>query len=125
MPILKSFNKGLGLAAPQIGIPYRVFAFTGDPVNVCFNPKIVDKSKEEIYLDEGCLTFPGLIIKIKRSSLIKVRFTMANGETITKKLSGMTARCFQHELDHLNGILFLNRANLYHREKALKSWRKI
>lgn len=117
-------HKGLGLAAPQVGLPYRVFALNGNPIHVCFNPKIVDVSSEEIYLEEGCLTFPNLIMKVKRPKHIKVRFTLPNGEVLTEKYTGMTARCFQHEMDHLNGILYHTRATLYHREKALKKWRQ-
>lgn len=117
-------NEGLGLAAPQVGLPLRVFALNGNPIHVCFNPRVIDVSTEEIYLDEGCLTFPGLIMKVKRPKMIKVRFTMANGETVTEKYTGMTARCFLHEMDHLDGILFQTRATLYHREKALKKWRQ-
>lgn len=113
-------HKGVGIAAPQLGLPYRVFAMTGNPIKVCFNPRIVDISSEMVSLEEGCLTFPGLLVKIKRPKIIKVRYTMANGETVTEKFVGMTARIFQHELDHLDGILFFNRANLYHREKAFR-----
>ena len=99
-------HDGIGLAANQIGLPYRVFAIKANPVLVCFNPRIVDYSKETIVLEEGCLTFPGLYLKIKRPRDIKCRFTYPNGETITKTFTGATARIFQHELDHLNGILF-------------------
>jgi len=112
---------GIGLSANQVGIPYRVFAMRGHPENfVCFNPKIVQPSTAEILLEEICLTYPGLTVKIKRPQHIRVRFTMANGETVTKQFTGITARTFQHEIDHLNGVLFYNRANSYHREKAFK-----
>ena len=76
-----------------------------------------------IFLEEICLTYPGLSVKIKRPQHIRVRFTMANGETVTKQFTGMTARIFQQQLDHLNGIIFYSRANLYHREQALKKWK--
>lgn len=113
-------NNGIGLAAPQIGLPYRAFVLTGKPIMCCFNPIIVDTSSEQIYLEEGCLSFPDLIVKIKRPKIIRARYTMPNGETITNKFIGMTARIFQHELDHLNGIVFTQRANSYHLEKAKK-----
>jgi peptide deformylase len=113
-------NNRIGLAAPQVGLPYRAFVMQGAPILCCFNPIIVDTSSEEIYLEEGCLTFPGLIIKVKRPKMIRARYTEPNGQTITKKFIGMTARVFQHELDHLNGILFTQRANSYHLEKAKK-----
>lgn len=114
-------NDGIGLAANQIGVPYRVFAMRGNPENlVCYNPKIVQPSEAEVTLEEGCLTFKGLLVKIKRPQHIRVRFTLPNGETVTRQYTGMTARIFQHELDHLDGIIFYNRANRYHRDQALK-----
>ena len=102
-------QKGLGLAAPQIGLPVRAFVMMSNPVLCCFNPKIVDRTSKMIILEEGCLTFPGLYLKIPRPEIIKVRFTLPNGETKTEKFIGMSARIFQHELDHLNGILYTNR----------------
>lgn len=117
-------NNGLGLSANQIGLPYRVFAMTGDPITVCFNPRIVDVSEETIVLEEGCLSFPGLFVKIKRPKRIKVRYTEPNGNTVTKTFDGMTARIFQHELDHLNGIRYIERANKIHLEQARKAAKK-
>ena len=117
-------NQGIGLAANQCGLPYRVFAMRSNPVFVCFNPRIVDRGDEQIYLEEGCLTFPNYYVKIKRSKKIRVRFTMPNGQTDTKTFDGITARIFQHELDHLDGVLFMSRATLYHRQQAEKKSRK-
>jgi peptide deformylase len=117
-------HNGIGLAANQVGIPYRVFAMRGSPENfVCFNPKIVQPSEMEVTLEEGCLTYPGLLVKVKRPQHIRVRFTMPNGETVTKQFTGMTARIFQHETDHLDGIIFYNKAHLYHKEQALRKWK--
>lgn len=114
-------KNALGVSAPQIGLPYNVFAMRGSPENfVCYNPRIVDYSDKKIYLEEGCLTFPNLVFKIKRPAEIRVRFQTPNSETITRDFIGMTARIFQHEFDHLNGILFTSRVNRYHREKAMK-----
>jgi len=116
---------GLGLAANQVGVPYRVFAMRGQPQNfVCFNPRIVLPSAEQIILDEGCLSFPGLVVKVKRPRNIRVRFDTPNGDTRTETFIGMSARVFQHELDHLNGLLYFNKANRYHKEVALKKWKK-
>lgn len=115
---------GIGLAANQVGIPYRVFAMRGSPENfVCFNPRIVDVSEATVVLEEGCLTYPGLLVKIKRPQHIKVRFETPNGDTLTKQFTGMTARIFLHELDHLDGIVYYTRANRYHRDKAFRSWK--
>lgn len=118
-------NNGIGLAAPQVGLPHRAFVMMGKPIFCCFNPIVVDTSSEQIYLEEGCLTFPGLIVKVKRPKMIRARYTEPNGQTVTKKFIGMTARVFQHELDHLNGILFTQRANSYHLEKAKKKKVKV
>lgn len=77
-------------------------------------------SEEVITLEESCLSFPRLIVKIKRPRHVRVRFQSPTGETVTQQFTGMTARVFQHELDHLNGVLFYTRANRFHREKAFK-----
>jgi peptide deformylase len=116
-------RKGIGLAANQVGLPYRVFVISGEQILACFNPRIVDYSSEQVYMIEGCLSHPGLAIKVKRPSTIKVRYTQPNGETKTEKFQGLTARVFQHELDHLNGIVHINRASLIHKEQAFKQQR--
>ena len=119
-------HNGIGLAANQIGIPYRIFAMRGSPENfVCFNPRIIDLSEGMNVLDEACLSYPGLAIKVKRPHGIKVRFQTPNGEVLTKKFGGMTARIFQHEMDHLDGDKFFDKANRYHRDKAFKKWHNI
>ena len=113
-------NNGLGLAANQIGLPYRAFAMKSEQIIVCFNPLIVDTSSENILLEEGCLSFPGLFIKVKRPKSIKVRYTQPNGEIVNKMFGGITARIFQHELAHLNGFTMLNEATRFHIEQARK-----
>jgi peptide deformylase len=118
-------NNGIGIAANQVGVPYRIFAMRGAPENfVCINPKIVSFSNEEIILEEGCLTYNGLYVKIKRPRHIRVRFNTPNGEVMTRQFTGISARIFQHELDHLDGVIFYNKANRVHRDKALEKWRK-
>lgn len=117
-------NNGIGLAANQVGVPYRVFAMRGSPENyVCYNPKIVQESEQDIVLEEGCLTYPGLFVKVKRPQFLRVRFNTPNGDTRTETFTNMTARTFQHELDHLDGIIFYNKANKYHRDQAMKRWK--
>lgn len=117
-------HHGLGLSSNQVGLPYRAFVMRAEEVIGCFNPKIVDYSGEIILMEEGCLSNPGLFVKIKRPKKIKTRYTLPNGETVTKVFDGITARCFQHELDHLNGLLYTSRANAYHLEKAKKYAKK-
>lgn len=111
---------GIGLAANQVGLPYRVFVVAANPVLAIFNPNIVDYSDEEIVMEEGCLSYPGYYIKIKRPKNIKIRFTMPNGEVVTRLFSGMTSRIIQHEYDHVEGVIYKTRASAYHREKANK-----
>ena len=114
-------NNGVGLAAPQIGVPYQVFLlgnpFEPDSIFSVFNPKVVDAENEEI-LEEGCLTYPGLFIKIKRPSKIRVRFSGHDGNVGTMVLEGYTARAFLHEYDHLQGITFLQRASTLQLQRA-------
>ena len=111
-------HKGLGLSANQCGLPYRVFVLHSETPFVMFNPNIIDQTTDEVKLDEGCLTYPNLFLPIKRSTAIKVRFQDAFGEYHTEKFIGMTARCIQHELDHLNGIDYTKRANPIHLTRA-------
>ena len=117
-------NNGLGLAANQVGKSYRVFAMRGSPENfVCFNPKIIDVSNEQIILEEGCLTYPNLLVKIKRPKNIKVRFNTPNSDIRTEVFHGISARIFQHEMDHLDGLIFYNRASKYHRDLAFRKFK--
>lgn len=100
--------KGIGIAAPQLGLPYRVFAMKANPVFVCFNPLIIDTSDHKEIMEEGCLTLPGMLVNKSRHSVIKVRYTEANGNVVTNKFQGMTARVFQHEMEHLDGKLLIS-----------------
>ena len=115
-------SNGLGLAACQVGLPYRVFAMRGSPENlVLFNPKIVQLSSDFIKLEETSLSFPGLIVEINRPKSLRMRFTGPDGETRTVQYTGMTARIVQHQMDHLDGKLFYNRAPRYRRDQAFKN----
>lgn len=119
-------NNGIGLSANQVGLLYRVFVMSGGDQGdfVCFNPRIIDVSAESHYMEEGCLSYPGLVVKIKRPKSIKVRFQLPDGDITTEKFAGLSARVFMHELDHLNGVVHLTRANLYHKQQAMKRWKK-
>lgn len=117
-------NNGLGIAAPQIGISKRVFAVMSEKIIVMFNPVIVDTSTEEIELEEGCISFPGLFLKVKRPKRIKIRYTLPNGDVETKVFEGMTARVCLHEMDHLDGICHYKRVNKIHLEKARREQKK-
>lgn len=111
-------NRGIGLSANQCGLSYRVFVLWSSDALVCFNPRVVDQTTEFVSLDEGCLTYPNLFLKIKRPKSIKVRFQDAFGNTHTEKYTGMTARGFLHEMDHLDGILYTKRASIPHLGRA-------
>ena len=113
-------NNGIGLSANQCGLPYRVFVMLGQELIPCFNPRIVDVSQETIVLEEGCLSYPDFFVKVKRPRRIKVRYADPRGQVTTEVFDGMTARVFQHELDHLNGINYQQRANRYHLQQARK-----
>lgn len=112
---------GIGLSANQIGLKYRVFVMHSEPAYTCFNPKIVDFSEETVLLEEGCLSYPLMKVKVRRPRGIRARFTVPNGETLTLRLEGLASRVFQHELDHLDGIPFFTRAALVDRQTAFKN----
>jgi peptide deformylase len=99
---------GIGLSANQCGVFERVFIIgTDDFQMACINPKIISASPEQAKSEEGCLSFPGLSLKIDRPTSIQVEYLNENGQVVQTQLDGMTARCFQHELDHMNGIRFV------------------
>jgi len=119
-------NEGIGLAAPQIGVRKRVFIIGDDSgILACFNPEIISYSEDEDWLTEGCLSFPGLFIKIKRPTSIDVKFQDLDGTFRDMKLEGIIARCYQHELDHLNGVTFQLKAGHLALQMAKKRRMKI
>lgn len=98
-------NNGIGLAAPQVGISKRMFVMeVSNRERICINPEIVEASDVLTEFEEGCLSFPGDQCTIKRPDTIIVRYQDAEGIWIEDNLVGLEARCFQHELDHLDGI---------------------
>ena len=114
--------KVVSLSAPELGIMVRAFVM-GNPGNEntiigVFNPLIVDYDKETVVYEESCATHPGMFLKIKRPRGIRVRYRGWDGEAGTTRYEGYTARIFQHEYDHLNGITYQTRANRYHLEQA-------
>lgn len=105
-------ERGMGLSANQIGLNHRVFVMEyGDQVWACFNPEIVSSSEELAIFEEGCLSFPDLILKIKRPAEVTVKYQNQRGDFCEEELTGLVARCYQHELDHLNGICFTDVAS--------------
>lgn len=104
---------GIGLASPQVGEPKRLITvfFDGNP-QAFLNPKILRKSRKTEIMEEGCLSFPGLFLKIKRAKEVDMEFVDLVGVKKKMKLEGFSARVFQHEIDHLDGILFIDKMSL-------------
>ena len=109
MKFTMKLYSGLGLSANQCAIRERVFVIGTDQFQMaCINPKVIDVSEELVKDTEGCLSFPAFFLKFPRPKWVEVEFTNENGERKQVRLDGLTARCFLHELDHLNGVKFTN-----------------
>ena len=122
-------NKGIGLSAIQIGIAKRVFV-VGDPdhpdeVMPFFNPNIVDVFGNDTQYEEGCLSFPGLFLKVKRPDCCRVRYANINGDIETNQFKGITSRVIQHEFDHLEGILYTTKTNKLYLDQARRKQKKM
>ena len=106
-------HNGVGLSANQIGINERVFIMVKDleynEILVCFNPRIVKQSSKMVVMEEGCLSYPDLFLKVKRPDRIVVKYEDVNKKVHKVKLSGLASRVFQHEYDHMEGIDFTQR----------------
>jgi peptide deformylase len=101
---MKLYN-GLGLSANQCGVFERVFIVGNEEiVIVCINPKLIKASDDLIKDNEGCLSFPGLFLKVERAASVEVEYYDLQGKKYNTTFTGLTARCFLHELDHMNGI---------------------
>jgi len=110
-------NQGIGLSANQCGFPYRVFVMgAGEDYVAHFNPRILT-TDGETHMIEGCLSFPLLGLRITRPETITVEYQDFAGQSRTAKYAGISARCFLHELDHMNGIVYTDRV----KPLALKS----
>ena len=117
---------GIGLSANQVGKPYRMFVM-GDHLDIqkgkkwcCINPKIVNVTKDLIRYKEGCLTFPFLFLDIERPQDITVEYLDENLEKQEAHMTGIVARCFQHEFDHMQGIVFTEHVSKLKLDMALK-----
>ena len=118
-------HEGYGLSANQIGIPVQVFAMIMDanPI-VVFNPEILEWSDESTYIREGCLSFPGLYVAIERAQSIAMKFQTNEGEEQGGSLQEMSAKIFQHEMEHMEGELFIDNVSGFKLKSAMKK-RKI
>lgn len=119
-------NKGVGLAAPQVGAAKRIIVvrtnLEGRLILALVNPEILTRSQEAEIGEEGCLSFPGLYLKIRRAKEAEVRGLDISGKEIKISASGLLARVLQHEIDHLDGILFFDHLSFF---KKWKFWKKL
>ena len=102
-------NNGVGISAVQVGVPIRLIVVKNcDEYYVLVNPEIISFSKKEVVYAEGCLSFPGIFREISRPERIKVRAGMLDGKTVELEAEDLVARTMEHEIDHLEGVVFLD-----------------
>ena len=121
--------QGIGLSANQVGIMERVFVMYSDvkkgEIISCFNPKIITQSDTEIVIEEGCLSYPGLWLKVKRPDGIEVEYEDKNGELQSKAMFGLECRIFLHEYDHMEGTDFTKKVSKIKLDRAKKRQSKM
>ncbi len=117
--------KGIGLAANQVGVARRIAVVTteDDPAIVLINPVILERNGKE-RAEEGCLSIPDIFGDVDRATRIVVETTTTEGAREQHEVTGLTARAVQHEIDHLNGVLFIDHLSPLKRRMLLKKWRK-
>jgi peptide deformylase len=118
---------GVGLAATQLGVLHRVLvyrAFPEDPLTALVNPVIEWSSDEREAAEEGCLSLPGVHVEVERASRVRVRARDERGEELEVEAEGLTARVIQHEVDHLDGVLILDRISREARKEAMRAMRE-
>jgi len=116
-------NKGIGLAAPQIGIPRQIIIIdTGEGLKVLINPEIV--GEVETVMEEGCLSLPTIELPVKRMEKVFVKGRDLQGKEVSLELFGFPGRVYQHEIDHLNGILIIHHISRLKRELLIKKMLK-
>ena len=121
--------EGIGLSANQVGVMERVFVMYNHvetkQIIACFNPKIIKEGEEKVLIDEGCLSFPGLWVKVNRPETIEVEYEDENGEKIQRELYGLQSRIFQHEYDHMEGSNFTEKVSKLKLDMAIKKQKKM
>lgn len=117
---------GFGLAAPQVGVSKRlILADVKDQLHVVVNPEFVDMSEEKQVGPEGCLSIPGVEADVERSQRVVIQGLSLDGEAIQIEAEALLARVFQHEVDHLNGVLFIDHLGKTKRALVLKEFEKL
>lgn len=118
-------ENGIGLAAPQVGENIRLFiVFINDQKYVFINPEIIETSQEMCVMEEGCLSIPKVYDDVVRPSSVKVQFLNIDGKIKTIEASGLLARVIQHENDHLNGVLFIDRLSEEKKAEAIEKFER-
>jgi peptide deformylase len=118
-------QSGVGLAAPQVGQNVSLFVMDAGSLRVCINPSIVNSSSDLVDSLEGCLSMPGINGTVKRHKNITVEYRSENWELIRVSLNGLESIVFQHEFDHLSGIVFIDRMKPLAKKLALSDYVKI
>jgi peptide deformylase len=118
-------DSGIALAAPQIGVQKQIFVWdVDDEPMAIINPEIVESSGEWVY-DEGCLSIPGLYVEMLRPNSVLMRGYTVDGEQVEIEASELMGRLFQHEIDHLHGVLMFDRMTPEQRKEAMSEYRRI
>ena len=120
-------SMGVGLAATQVGTLNRVLVYRVQPegnIAALVNPEIEWKGKETETMEEGCLSLPAILVDVERPVYVRVRALDENGEPIVIEASGLEARVIQHEIDHLDGVLILDRTSRDQRKEAMRALRE-
>jgi peptide deformylase len=118
---------GIGLAAPQIGVSHRLLVYRvvqGGPLGVLVNPQLEWSSRDEEYMEEGCLSLPGVNVDVERPLHVRVTAQDQWGEALEVEAGGLEARVIQHEMDHLDGVLILDRTPRAQRKEAMRILRE-
>ena len=118
---------GVGLAATQLGVLHRVLvyrAYSEDPLTALVNPQLEWQSEELEVAEEGCLSLPGVHVDVERPAQVRVRAQDPSGKSLEIEAEGLEARVIQHEIDHLNGVLILDRISREARKEAMRAMRE-
>ena len=118
---------GIGLAATQLGVLHRALVFRTDPeepITALVNPELEWTSEELEVAEEGCLSLPGVHVEVERPARVRVRAQDPEGEQLTIEAEGLQARVIQHEIDHLDGVLILDRISTQERKEAMRAMRE-
>ncbi len=122
---------GIGLAAPQVDVPWRLLvadiSVGEDPaaLRVLINPEVIATHEPAVAMEEGCLSFPRMSAEVSRPQGVTVRYQTLDGETTEEKADGLLARVYQHEIDHLDGVLFFDHLSVLKRELFKKKYKRV